>query len=208
MNLFDISDCEYVPIIDVDSHSVHVSVKGSLKQALPYWKSFCSDQFILNTIEFGYRLPFLHAPLPSGRIHNNKSAFDNSDFVTQAVEELLSKGCIKQVHEKPLMVNPLSVSVQSSGKKRLILDLRQVNVFLVKFKFKMEDLRYLRETLNEGDFLFKFDLKSGYHHVDIFEDHQTFLGFLRVFNGITKFFLFSPFFLLVCLPHLTCLLNF
>lgn len=37
------------------------------------------------------------------------------------------------------MVNPLSVSVQSSGKKRLILDLRHVNFFVNKSKIKFED---------------------------------------------------------------------
>ena len=25
--------------------------------------------------------------------------------------------------------------------------------------------------------MFSFDLKSGYHYVEIFEDHQTYLGF-------------------------------
>ena len=29
----------------------------------------------------------------------------------------------------------------------------------------------------KGDFLFSFDLKSGYHHVDIATIHQKYLGF-------------------------------
>ena len=29
----------------------------------------------------------------------------------------------------------------------------------------------------QGDYLFSFDLKSGYHHVDIAEIHQKYLGF-------------------------------
>ena len=73
----------------------------------------------------------------------------------------------------------------------MILDLRQVNLYIVKFKFKMEDLRNFKETFNQGDLLFKFDLKSGYHHVDIFEDHQTYLGFSWKFNNITRFFVFT-----------------
>ena len=35
----------------------------------------------------------------------------------------------------PAIVNPLSVSIQSSGKKRLILDLRHVNLYIFKQKF-------------------------------------------------------------------------
>ena len=30
---------------------------------------------------------------------------------------------------------------------------------------------------NSSDYLFAFDLKSGYYHVDIAEVHHTFLGF-------------------------------
>ena len=30
---------------------------------------------------------------------------------------------------------------------------------------------------SQGAYTFSFDLKSGYHHVEIFEGHQTYLGF-------------------------------
>ena len=39
--------------------------------------------------------------------------------------------------------------------------------------------------------MFKFDLKSAYHHIDILDDHQTFLGFSWVVNGVRKFFAFT-----------------
>ena len=39
--------------------------------------------------------------------------------------------------------------------------------------------------------MFKFDLKSGYHHVDVFGEHQTYLGFSWKINNILKFFVFT-----------------
>ena len=27
------------------------------------------------------------------------------------------------------------------------------------------------------EYMFKFDLKSGYHHIDIYPEHQSYLGF-------------------------------
>ena len=39
----------------------------------------------------------------------------------------------------PRVVNPLSVSVQANGNRRLILDLRYVNKFLRKMHGKYED---------------------------------------------------------------------
>ena len=41
-------------------------------------------------------------------------------------------------------------------------------------------------------YLFKFDLKSGYHHVDIHEDFQKFLGFSWIFkDGSRRFFQYA-----------------
>jgi len=43
----------------------------------------------------------------------------------QAIHELVLSGCICVVAQQPLVVNPLSVSIQPCGKERLILDLRK-----------------------------------------------------------------------------------
>ena len=42
-----------------------------------------------------------------------------------------------------------------------------------------------------ANYLFSFDLKSGYHHFDIFPDHRAFLGFSWVFAGSVRYFCFS-----------------
>ena len=41
------------------------------------------------------------------------------------------------------------------------------------------------------DFLFKFDLKSGYHHLDIFEPHQKYLGFAWETDNNISYFMFT-----------------
>ena len=73
---------------------------------------------------------------------------------------------MKECLTKPKVINPLSVSTKD--KKRLILDLRHINNYLFKDKTKFNDwndLQYYLED-NKGH-LFKFDLKSRYHHFDI-----------------------------------------
>ena len=70
---------------------------------------------------------------------NNKSALDNSEFVDQAVSELVYSDCVHNVPFIPYVVNPLSVATNKSGKKRLILDLSVLNKFVKKHKFKFED---------------------------------------------------------------------
>ena len=41
-----------------------------------------------------------------------------SDFVEQAISDLLATGSVVECDSAPIVVNPLSVSVQSNGKKK------------------------------------------------------------------------------------------
>ena len=75
----------------------------------------------------------------AAKFPNNHSALNNANFVTQAVEELLNTGRIKEVKNSPYVVNPLSVSENDSQKLRLILDLRYVNMHVFKDKIKFDD---------------------------------------------------------------------
>ena len=42
-----------------------------------------------------------------------------------------------------------------------------------------------------NDFLFKFDLKSGYHHVEIFKPHWKYLGFAWGEGEANAFYVFT-----------------
>lgn len=113
-------------------------------------------------------------------------------FIESAINDLISNGCVTEVFEAPVIVNHLSVAIQKSGKKRLILDLRHVYQFLYKCRFRCEDLFIAKEFLSPGDYMFSFDLKSGYHHVEIFPDHRKHLSFAWTFSSRrTRFFQFS-----------------
>ena len=176
---------------EVKSGDVHVSVRGRLRRSIQFWREIDAPRFILDTIEFGYKLPLLQIPPPFVATNNN-SALQESKFVESAISELLSLECITEVFAPPAVINPLSVSIQKSGKNRLILDLRHVNQYLFKSKFRCEDVSIAREVLNPGDFMFSFDLKSGYHHVEIFPEHRQYLSFSWIFSsGVTRYFQFS-----------------
>lgn len=133
--------------------------------------------------------------LRPSQLKNNSSALEQAAFVESAINDLFINGCVTEVFEAPVIINLLSVSVQKSGKKRLILDLRHVNQFLYKCRFRCEDLSIAKEVLNPGDFMFTFDLKSGYHYVEIFPEHRKYLSFAWIFSsGRTSFFQFFPVF--------------
>ena len=94
--------------------------------------------------------------------------------------------------KSPTVINPLSVSESLAGKKRLILDHRCINEHLYKDMIKTNNWKCFENYLERTDgYVFKFDLKSRYHHVDVFEEHQTYLGFSLKIDKIVKFFVFT-----------------
>ncbi len=157
--------------------SIPVCVKGRLSKSLQFWKEeLGAPDFVVDTIETGYVLPLKSIPAPFSR-RNQTSAMHNTGFVQQSLADLLASNCIREVPQEPYICSPLSVVESSGGKKRLVINLRHLNKFLWKQKFKYEDLRVAILLFENGDFLFSFDLKSGYHHVDIAEAHCKYLGF-------------------------------
>ena len=164
-------------------------MKGRLQSSFNFWvETLDAPDFVLDMIRRGYRLPFAEYPSQCF-LKNNRSALQHSEFVADAISELLSNGCIVEHEFPPYCVNPLTVAV---GKKlRLVIDLRHVNNYLVKPIFKYEDLRSLSQVLDEGHWFFSWDLKSGYHHVDICLDHQKYLGFAWPFSGVVRYFSFT-----------------
>ena len=172
--------------------STKCNVKGRLRAHVGFWEDIQAPAFIIDCIKEGYKIPFYVTPAGAS-FKNNHSALQHAEFVYEAILELVSTNRVVEVAKSHLkIINPLSVSVQSCGKKRLILDLRYVNQHVFKQKFKFEDWRVALDFFEKGCFFTKFDLKSGYHHLDIFPEHQPYLGFSWVTpDRDIKFFMFT-----------------
>lgn len=184
---------EYEQVVTPRESEPLPQVRGRLKRHISFWEKIEAPEFIKNTIREGYRIPIKLEP-PYVCKSNNMSARMHDQFVSDAIRELLEGDRITEVksREELHIVNPLSVSVQPSGKKRLILDLRILNACLHKRKIKFEDHRKVLEYFSHGGFMIKFDLKSGYHHLDIFPQHRKYLGFCWQFlDGSKKYFMFN-----------------
>ena len=68
--------------------SYTIVIAGRLKSHIKFWRSIGDCQFILDVIEHGYRIPFHFTP-PVSFSSYNKSALEHSDFVNEAISELL-----------------------------------------------------------------------------------------------------------------------
>ncbi|KAH3726213.1 hypothetical protein DPMN_052070 [Dreissena polymorpha] len=62
-----------------------ILVKSRLKNHVQFWKDIGANQFILDTIQNGYKIPFFFLP---DHVHcrNNRSALNENNFVTEAIK--------------------------------------------------------------------------------------------------------------------------
>uniref|UniRef100_A0A7M5XH70 Reverse transcriptase domain-containing protein n=1 Tax=Clytia hemisphaerica TaxID=252671 RepID=A0A7M5XH70_9CNID len=167
-------------------------VKGSLRRHLHFWREKLeASTHILDVIEHGYKIPFRYNP-PPFEFKNNKSALQHRNFVEETLESLLEEE--KFLKSRDLLLLTLCQWQSPSVKKRLILDISFLNQFLWKEKIKFDNWKVFEDFIDSDAeaCLFKFDLKSGYHHVDIHCDHQKYLGFSWNFGkGPKRYFLYS-----------------
>ena len=99
-------------------------------------------------------------------LNNNQSALKNSDFVQEAIEELIKFNLVEEWDEPPFCVSPLSVA-ENSGKKRLILDLSKLNENVKFERIVLEDAKDFFNLAQNLKYVSSFDLKSAYHQVSI-----------------------------------------
>ena len=150
-----------------------LGVQGRLKSNINFWReTLGAPAYVLDWIESGS----IDAP-EAYSMENHNLVITHHRFVSNSITELLANMCIVKVTQKPHIRSPLSVVTNIEGKLWLVLNLRYLNQFLHKVKFKYEDIKVALLMFNREDLLFKFDLKKGYHHLDIFEPHQKHLGF-------------------------------
>ena len=136
---------------------------------------------------------FFSKTTPGFTSRNNRSALNQSEFVNEAILELLHSGKVMELNRPPDVVNPLSVSIQPIGKKRLILYLRYISNFVIKHRVKYEDWKIALFYFQKCSFMITFDLKSGHHHIEIHSDHLRSLGFAWKFPGEAsiRYFVFT-----------------
>lgn len=78
---------QHVKFLDsIDITSIPKGVKSSLRKHIEFWKHIGANEFVVNTIENGYVIPFLRSPPPIC-FKNNQSALLHSDFVENAMSE-------------------------------------------------------------------------------------------------------------------------
>ena len=165
-----------------DDPDVGNKVPGRIHE--PRFRQFWSvelkaDSVVMETIDNGYSLPLTEWP-PKSSLPNNQSArLDrNRVFVEDELEKLEAAGAIYEVKEdKPWLIIPIQVAEPPGRKKRIVIDAsRQLNPYLDFGKISMDHLAKIVPEMPQGCWFATLDLKSGYYHLKVAEEHQKLLG--------------------------------
>ncbi|CAP24397.2 Protein CBG03513 [Caenorhabditis briggsae] len=134
-----------------------------LPKAIEFWESICNVEWVLSVIEDGYKIQLNSEtilPEPQGL---RPSVKRHEEFLIVEIKRLEGEGVVVRVEEEPRCVSPLHV-VEQGKKKRMILDLRELNESLVPPRFKLENLKtawpFLENCEICGHFRFQIRLSS------------------------------------------------
>ena len=176
----DVLEDGFVDVTPDSKLRIHGVLRGRLARFIHFWRFIGASALVLTWIASGYPIPFASDVRPEPKFFQNaRGAETYGCWLDSAMEELLGAGAVRQVHQRPTVCSPLDVVPKDINmtKFRLILDLRYVNKFCTKFKFSMETLARRRSMITPGCFMFSVDLTSAYHHVEIREEDQQYMGF-------------------------------
>ena len=115
---------------------------------------------------------------PSKRFKNHSSCKYFEHFVTTSILERIRSGAIRvwgKVGEvaPPHLILPLTVE---PNKPRLCIDARFLNLWMADTPFTLETLKGIPSFVHENAYLSKIDDKSGYDHVLLSSESQTYFG--------------------------------
>ena len=136
-------------------------IVGQMHLAKDFWKDKlgCPDDIIENL--HGYKIPFKANPI-SYTLKNSKTvneSIENEDFIRDSLKKFKKFGIISAVDYVPFCVNPISVKIDSAGKRRFILDCSVLNEWIHIEPFKLEAWEVILNNSLGSTHAVVFDMK-------------------------------------------------
>ena len=150
---------------------------GRLSFCLENWKRITSDPWIWQVVK-GYPLELIATPQQDRPPRPIEFAGDLSKVILEEIHELEQKSAVQKVTPRPdQFVSQIFLVSKKDGGQRPVVNLKPLNQFMAKFKFKMESVRILKDLIRRNDWMISIDLKDAYLSVPIRERDRKYLRF-------------------------------
>ncbi len=149
---------------------------GNIKTCLNNWKQLTTDRNIIDIVT-GVKLEFKEKPVQKQAPCHIFSGRETA-LIQAEVTKLIDKGVIvTSSHEPDEFISNILLRKKKDGSYRMILNLEQLNEFIVYHHFKMDSLQAAIELMKPGCFMANIDLKDAYYTVPIHHAFQKYLKF-------------------------------
>ncbi|XP_044159938.1 uncharacterized protein LOC122945122 isoform X1 [Bufo gargarizans] len=138
-----------------------------VKDFLGPWALISKNPCALDIIRQGCKIEFTSLP-PPGFVVTKMPARSSNLNIFQGVQDLVKKGAVIPVPTSQRgqgYYSTLFLVKKKEGDFRTIINLKQLNKFILYRKFKMESLKSIVPLIKLGAFMCSFDLKDSYLHV-------------------------------------------
>ena len=135
------------------------------------WKNISASRVVLNLVKHGYKMQFETKPklcLPDPKFET-KLPSDQMKIIRAEVAEFVRKGAVRKLSSEEASTNPgfysklFCVPKPGKDKWRMIIDMRNLNSYILKKGFKMQGVKDVRNLLEPGMFGAVIDISDAYY---------------------------------------------
>ena len=139
---------------------------GRLQQFVPAWKDITDDPEVLDWVEHCH-LEFIDGVPPVQETDYKVIQFNDAEaaIIESEIVQLLKKGVIvESPHSQGEFVSSIFVRLKKNGVDyRMILNLKELNKFIVYRHFKMDSLKTMTDLMSQGCYMASVDIKDAYY---------------------------------------------
>lgn len=167
----------------VECVPVHHSLKfpligGRLRFFATEWSTVSGDPWVLSTVSVGLKLEFTSVP---SQVMISLNMCMNAAQVLAICEKevlnLVSKGAVVETRVQGF-VSGIFVIPKKAGGLRPVINLKELNCFIVHHHFKMEGLVHMKLLVSPNIWMAKLDLQDAYLTVPVHATDQHYLQFI------------------------------
>ena len=152
-----------------------------MQQFVPAWKDITDDPEVLDWVEHCY-LDFIDDVSPVQEPDYKVIKFNDTEsaIIDSEIVKLLNKGVnAESSHSQGEFVSSIFLRLKKNEVYyRKILNLKELNKFIVYRHFKMDSLKTVTDLMTQGCFMASVDIKDVYYTVPIATEHQKYLKFM------------------------------
>ena len=150
---------------------------GQIKDCVTFWETVTSDEWVLSNV-VGIEIPLVDEPIQKSVPNLYRLSRDDLIKAEVEMEKMLKKGIIEPVEsESGEWISNIFTRPKPDDTVRIILDLTEMNKFVVYEHFKMASLGTAVEMVRKGCYMCSVDLRDAYYSVPIRMEDRKYLKF-------------------------------